>query len=66
MTMEMIITMEEINELASNVFGKYSLQWLMTPHLLLNNKTPYDLMNTGNGRELIRNMLYNIKYGGVV
>ena len=55
-------------EMARDTFktDEEAAAWLMQPHSMLDGKTPLDCAKSDSGAERVKDILYSIKYGGVV
>jgi hypothetical protein len=62
-----VSTESEIEELATNLMGnrESARRWLQTPNRYLGGKSPRDVLDTDEGRQLVEESLYTLEYGGL-
>lgn len=56
----------EISDLAAEILGDQSAEWLTQPNLALGRRSPEDICATSEGQNHVRRILFAIEYGGVV
>jgi putative toxin-antitoxin system antitoxin component (TIGR02293 family) len=63
---ETLLRLVEIHDMAEDVFATETAAstWLRTPHPLLDNEVPLDMVRTSYGAQLVKNLLMSTKYGG--
>ncbi len=61
-------TSAALKQLANEVFASEvaALNWLNTPHPMLEDKTPLQAAETLSGEDCVKAILVSLKYGGVV
>ena len=64
-TFEQNLSIEDVTSMAIEVFGNESVatKWLNSENRALDNRKPVDLINTFDGRELVKIVLGRLQYG---
>ena len=51
---------------AKTIFDADASKWMLSPHLMLDSKSPIDVGATESGYQRVKDILISVKHGGVV
>ena len=58
--------LQELSLLAKTIFDADASKWMLSPHLMLDSKSPIDVGATESGYQRVKDILISVKHGGVV